>query len=111
MPTLLLDPGALATRLQLQGVEETPDGQGGASRSWSTVAALWGKVEPVSALGRELAGQEGQVVTHRIYLRARPDVAVGMRLVKLQRTFRIKAMHDPDESGRYVVCLCEETAP
>ena len=39
------------------------------------------------------------MVTHRIYLRARPGVAVGMRFVKLERTFGIKAMHDPDEIG------------
>lgn len=109
MPTLLLDPGAFATRLQLQRAEETPDGQGGATRKRATVGAAWGKVEPVSAIGRELAGRAGQVVTHRIYLRARPGIAVGMAFVKLERTFEIKAVHDPDETGRYLVCLCEET--
>jgi len=111
MPTLMLDPGALATRLTLEQAVDAPDGEGGATRSWSVAASLWGKVELVSAIGRELAGQAGQVVTHRIYLRAGRDIALGMRLVKLERMFEIKAMYDPDESGRYVVCLCEETVP
>ena len=88
MPTLLLDPGALATRLSLQRPDERPDGQGGATTAWETVAALWGRVEPVSAFGRELAGQSGQVVTHRIYLRARNGIVAGMRLDEAGKIFR-----------------------
>ena len=111
MPTTLLDPGAFRTRLALQRAEATPDGEGGATLRWTDAGALWGRIEPVSALSRELAGRLGQVVTHRIYLRARAGLAVGMRFAKLQRIFEIKTMHDPDESGRYLVCLCEETTP
>lgn len=111
MPTLFLDPGALASRLTLEKASDVPDGEGGAVRNWSAVAAMWGRVEPVSAAGRELAGQAGQVVTHRIYVRARAGISPGMRFVKLQRVFEIKAIHDPDESGRYLVCLCEEARP
>ena len=111
MRTVLLDPGALDTRLVLQAAAETPDGQGGASRTWAGVAALWCRVEPLAVSGRELAGQAGQVATHRICLRARPGVAVGMRFSRQGRAFGIKAMHDPDGSGRYLVCLCEETVP
>ena len=99
MPGLVLDPGALATRLQLQGAEDAPDGQGGASRTWTTVAAVWGRVEPVSASARELAGQAGQVVTHRVHLRARPGIAVGMRSRQAGKNVRDQGDARPGRIG------------
>lgn len=111
MPVLCLDPGVLATRLTLQAPTDTPDGAGGAERNWTAVASLWARLEPVSAVGRELAGQAGQVITHRVTVRHRSDVALGQRFMRLERVFAIKAIHDPDESRRYLVCLCEEATP
>jgi SPP1 family predicted phage head-tail adaptor len=49
-------------------------------------------------------------LTHRIWLRARTGVSEGMRFRKGARTFTIRAVRDPDETGRYLVCLCEEGA-
>ncbi|WP_345900132.1 head-tail adaptor protein, partial [Martelella sp. UBA3392] len=42
------DPGAFSARLDLMAPTFTPDGQGGATESWSEVAKLWARVEPVS---------------------------------------------------------------
>jgi SPP1 family predicted phage head-tail adaptor len=111
MATVLIDPGMLSTRLELEEAVETTDGQGGVTRAWAPVAALWGRLESVSAFSEEVASGLRQRLTHRVTLRFRADVAAGMRLTRRERVFEIRTVRDPDESGRYLVCQCEEIRP
>lgn len=106
-----IDPGALSTRLVLERPVETPDGQGGVAQSFSALATLWARIEPVSARAREAAGALPVTVTHRIWLRRRGDLAGGMRLRAGARLFSIHTFRDPDETGRYTLCDCEEIKP
>ena len=104
----LIDPGRLNARLVLERPEETPDGQGGVTVGFATVATLWASIEPVTMRAEEAAGTLPVTVTHRIRLRRRDDLASGMRLRKGVRRFAIRAFRDPDETGRYTLCDCEE---
>ena len=106
-----LDPGALDARLVLEQAVETPDGQGGVAVSFSALATLWARIEPVAAKAQEAAGAVPVTVTHRIWLRRRDGLSGGMRLRKGARLFTIRAARDPDETGRYTLCDCEETRP
>lgn len=47
-------------------------------------------------------------VTHRVILRRRAGLKSGMRLTKGARRFAVLSVHDPDESGRILVCHVEE---
>lgn len=105
------DPGAFAARLVLERPVETPDGQGGVMRTFEPLGAVWARIEPVTALARETAGSQRMTVTHRIHLRARDDLRAAMRFRKGGRLFSIHTVFDPDESGRYRVCDCEEEKP
>jgi SPP1 family predicted phage head-tail adaptor len=58
-----------------------------------------------------VAGTLPVTVTHRIWLRHRADLAGGMRFRKGARIFTVLAFRDPDETGRYIVCGCEEAKP
>lgn len=107
----IIDPGAFSARLTLEGPVETPDGQGGAERGFAALATLWAAIEPVAARADEAAGTLPVSVTHRIWLRRRSDLAGGMRLRKGARIFSIRAFRDPDETGRYTLCDCEEIRP
>ena len=107
----LLDPGRLKARLVLERSEEVPDGQGGATVGFAIVATLWASIEPVAMRAEEAAGTLPVTVTHRIRLRRRDDLAGGMRLRKGARLFAIRAFRDPDETGRYMLCDCEEIKP
>lgn len=107
----VIDPGALSARLVLERPVETPDGQGGVVQNFSALATLWARVEPISAHADEAAGALPVTVTHRIWLRRRGDIAGGMRLRKGTRLFAIRAFRDPDETGRYTLCDCEEIKP
>ena len=108
MGRTFVDPGTLRSRLMLQVATAVPDGLGGFSESWSDVATLFARVEPVSADSRFGAGQTLETVTHRITLRHRSDVEADMRFAAGSRLFRIVTVHDPDESGRYLVCRTRE---
>src|SRR5689334_7643032 len=109
MRQLFIDPGGLRTQLALETSVAEPDGLGGFAETWQDVATVFAKVEPVSADGRFGAGQSLETVTHRVTLRHRDGLASGMRFTKGGRVFEIVTVHDPDESGRYLVCRTRET--
>lgn len=108
MPALFIDPGRLRTELSLRAAAPVPDGMGGHTEEWSEVATVFALVEPVSASAGFAAGQTTETVTHRVTIRHRPDVASGMRFEKGGRILEIVTVHDPDESGRYLVCRTRE---
>lgn len=108
MRTEFIDPGAFRHELVLEEAELTPDGAGGHTEAWSEVGTLFARIEPVSADSRFGADQTLETVTHRVTLRHRADLRSGMRLRRLSRTFDILTVHDPDETGRYLVCRVRE---
>ncbi len=108
MLTTFLDAGRLNQQLGLEQRVETPDGSGGTTVSFVEVAKVWALLEPVAAAMRNLAQQSTETVTHRISIRYRDDIASGWRFTKGTRTFRIITVHDPDETGRYLVCRTGE---
>lgn len=81
---------------------------GGHGEEWNEVATVFGRIEPVSAGVRFGAGQALETVTHRVTIRHRDGVSSGMRLKKGARRFAIVSVHDPDESGRYLVLRTRE---
>lgn len=108
MPVLFIDPGRFRTPLALDIPDLAPDGAGGLTGGWAEAAAFHGLVEPVTAGPRFTGDQFLEETTHRITIRHRPDVKPGMRLRRDRRLFAVLSVHDPDESGRYLVCLTRE---
>ena len=111
MGGMFVDPGRLNARLTLETPTETSDGQGGIAGGWTFVAALWARIEPLRGVSVEVAGADLAPVTHRITIRYRDDVRHAMRFVYRRRALLIRAVRDPDESRRYLVCDCEENRP
>jgi SPP1 family predicted phage head-tail adaptor len=108
MRLTFLDPGRFTARLELEAELATPDGQGGETVAWQPVASLWGLVEPVAARPDEEARAEATRITHLVTLRTHDDVLRGRRFIHRGRVLSIRAVHDPDERGVYLTCLCEE---
>jgi SPP1 family predicted phage head-tail adaptor len=108
MQLTFFDAGQLTARLDLESPVEVPDGQGGVTVSHAVAASLWARIEPVAATSDELGHVERQSITHRIWIRHTDAVAPGMRFRKGARVFAIRTIHDPDESGRYLVALVSE---
>jgi SPP1 family predicted phage head-tail adaptor len=103
-----IDPGRFRTELSLQQATLTQDGMGGHVESWAEVATVFALIEPISAEARFGSDQSLETTTHRITMRHRAHVASGMRLVRGERVFELLTVHDPDESGRYLVCRARE---
>ncbi|SJZ65304.1 phage head closure protein [Consotaella salsifontis] len=108
MAPLFLDPGLLRKRALLQRKLIGSDGMGGAEESWSEVAELSVHVEPVTMAPGERLDQHEAILTHRVICRARGDIERGMAFAVGSRRLTILSVHDPDESGRYLVCRCTE---
>ena len=106
-----IDPGRFSHELALETATRTPDGAGGYTENWSEVATLFARIDPVVAANRFGADKHTVTVTHRVTLRSRPDIVHGMRLSKRERKFEIITVHDPDETGRYLVCQVREERP
>lgn len=103
-----IDPGRLRHELALEECSYLPDSFGGHTETWAEIASLFAMIEPVSARSVFGAGQSLETVTHRITIRWRGHVASGMRFRRQGRVFSIVTVHDPDESGRYLVCQVKE---
>ncbi|MCV0396188.1 MAG: phage head closure protein [Rhizobiaceae bacterium] len=107
----IVDPGRFRTELTLERVVPVPDGMGGYGEDWQEIATLMARIEPVRASSRPGADQALETVTHRVTIRARAGVEAGMRFARAGRTFAIATVHDPDETGRYLVCETREGRP
>lgn len=103
-----IDPGRLRTEFALEQATAVPDGMGGHAEQWGEVATVFGRIEPVAAGVRFGAGQALETVTHRVTIRHRQGILSGMRLAKGARRFAVVSVHDPDESGRYLVLRTRE---
>lgn len=103
-----IDPGSLRHEVAVEAATLIPDGAGGHSQNWAEIATLFARIEPVGAQVRYGADQTLETITHRITLRFRADITSGMRLRKSSRSFEILTVHDPDETGRYLVCRTRE---
>lgn len=108
MRTVFVDPGALRTELALEQCSTAPDGLGGHAETWSEIATVFALVEPVTTQAVFGADQTLETITHRVTIRRRGDVASGMRFNRNGRLMDIITLHDPDESGRYLVCRVRE---
>ncbi|MGU3399803.1 phage head closure protein [Brucellaceae bacterium D45D] len=105
---VFIDPGQLNCELALDVLQQQPDGMGGYSEAWTQIAMLWGRIEPLSVTQRNFGTRPQPEATHRILLRFRDDLSTAMRLRKGARVFRLSGVHDPDESGRYLICMAIE---
>lgn len=108
MKRSVIDPGRFRTILALEQAVLSDDGAGGHIEGWAEIASFFAKLEPAFARAVFGGDQTRESVTHLVTLRFRSDVASGMRFRTGDRCFAILTVHDPDESGRYLVCRTEE---
>jgi SPP1 family predicted phage head-tail adaptor len=105
----MIDPGRLKTRLEIQAPVEIDDGQGGVTRSFTTLTTAWAQVTPFSARGGGVdvqADAEGATVRYRILLRSNFILTLQHRLVDGARIYRIAAIRDADDR-RFIAVVAE----
>ena len=102
--------GGMRHRLELQQELRTPDGGGGYTLDWSTVATVWGELRPVGGRERLEAMRLQGEVTHRIAIRYRAGLALDSqwRLKLGARVFNVRAVVNVGERDRFFELLCHE---
>ena len=100
--------GRLRHRVTIQQPVVAVNGYGERITTWSTVAVVWGAVEPLR--GREFfdAEQTQAEISHRVVLRYRSGIDSTMRLLHLGRVLHIGTVIDVDERHRELQLMCRE---
>lgn len=98
----------LRHRVTIQSLTNTPDNQGGFSTSWTDLATVWGKLEPVSANERLFGERVEYQRSHKCVIRSRSDVVASMRITFDSRTFQIKGVRRVDEQRFFMLLDLEE---
>jgi len=98
----------LDQRAALQVNTLTPDGGGGFTETWETVAMVWVKIAPASAADTFGPDALESRARHRVTLRRRTDIAAGQRLAVAARTFKIHGLLDEGPRAPFITLLCEE---
>lgn len=106
----MIDPGRLRRRLVLEAPVETADDAGGVLVTYAAIATLWGAVSSSRAREDVEADATGARVTHRIVVRAGPEITTRHRLRLGSRVFRIAGVYDLDATGRFLAIDAEERA-
>ena len=103
-----LSAGHLRHRITIQTGGRTGDGRGGVTKAWTTHAAVWARVQPVSAREAFAAGQLQGAITHRITLRFTSGVTTAMRVSWGSRVLRVIGVRNPGEDDRLLELDCVE---
>ncbi len=102
--------GQLRKRVAIQAESSTPDGAGGYTLGWATVATVWADINPVTGNEAFVAQHLEGHITHRITLRWQSGVTItsDMRVLYGSRLFNIHAVLNNDERNQWIELLVEE---
>lgn len=100
--------GDLVHRFSLEAPVRTPDGAGGALRSFALVSEVWGDLRALGGSERLGADRLEGRITHAIWLRYRDGLTPDFRLRLGNRIFEIRAIINHDGRQRFLECHCEE---
>ena len=104
---------ALNRKLVLEEAHNVPDGAGGFEKTWVALGTLWASLRPGTGREREEDSATLSSVPYKILVRAAPHGAPSrpkpdQRFREGQRIFRILAVGDNDDRGRYLTCVTQE---
>lgn len=100
--------GTLNKRITLQESAETPDGAGGVSLAWQSIAvnpSVYASITPLSGGEQWRYHQLENTVTHRIVLRYRDDLTARMRILHGTTPYDIHSIINLNGEGQYVEIL------
>src|SRR6266487_2497306 len=102
--------GAFNRRITIQSPVDVADGEGGSTRTWSTVVSTWAHIEPWKGAEKWLVGQVYSNMWVKMLIRYRPSTNITpvMRITYGNRIYRIRAVNVPAEAQTTIELLCEE---
>lgn len=110
MPYPRISSGELRRRISLEEPTRSADQYGDTPISWSWVADLWAKVEPLSGRELQIAAQVQPDVTHKVTIRFRRGLTCDMRFNVRGKVLNILSILNIEERDERMECLCQEFA-
>lgn len=103
----MLHAGEMRERVTIQAPSTTRTASGAARLGWANSATVWAKVSSLS--GREVlqSMQANVIVTHRLYMRFRPDVNTESRLIWRGQVLEV-VVALPKNNRSELEVLCKE---
>lgn len=100
--------GRLRHRVSIQQRVEARNGYGELISTWSTLATVWGSVEPIR--GREFfeAEQVQSEISTRVRIRYYDGITAQMRVLFGSRKLQILAVIDVNERHKEMQLMCKE---
>lgn len=103
--------GDMRNRLALERETSTPDGMGGQTVTWLTVATVWAAIWPLKTVERMAAMKIEGELTHRIRIRYRENVTGSMRGTCKGKTYLFDGPPlNLNNEGRYLEIPAREIA-
>ena len=105
--------GTLRHRLAIQQRSSAQDSMGGQVTTWTTLATVWGDIQPLTGNKLITAQAMHARVTHQVVMRYRPLLAdpktvAALRLVYKGRYFSVLASINEGERNRSITLLTAE---
>lgn len=104
----MIRPERMTTALEIQARTETPDGMGGSTVMWTTVATVRAEMWTVKGEERAASASIQASITHRARIWAYPGLTTAHRMKLGTRSFDIQFVNNKEERGvEYVVDMLE----
>lgn len=100
--------GWLRHRVILQEKSTARNDYGEPIKTWSTLATVWGSVEPLRGAEYREGRIQAQAVTHRIRIRHYSGLSPENRVQHSDRTFEIESVINPLEQDKMMELMCRE---
>jgi SPP1 family predicted phage head-tail adaptor len=98
--------GRLNRRVTIQRLNSATDALGQVVESWVDVATVWAGIRYLSGLAAIKADAEMSKLKAEVKIRARSDVAHGMRVVDGSTVLRVEVAPPPN-GGEFIALTCE----
>lgn len=102
--------GDLKHRVTIEAPVKTPDGAGGFTTSYSTIATVYAAIWPVSASEQVQAMQATMTITHKITIRYRSVLKGSWRLKYGNKYYSIVSIINPNMDNKFLTILAKEAA-
>ncbi len=103
-----IDIGSLRHRIGIQSASDSQSSSGESSPTFTTVATVWGKIEPLSGRELFLAQQTMADSTHKVTIRYYSGLSPKDRFAFGSRYFNIQNISDVEERNRMMICIVKE---
>lgn len=102
----MINAGQMDQRVTLQQRAAGQNTLGEVVGTWTDVATVWAKVEPLRGREYFASGQMQTAVEVRITIRARADVRTTWRVLWRGQAHEVVSVIDPRAGGEYLELMC-----